>query len=145
MPVRVTAVVPAEPDAVWQRWTDFARWPEWNKQCVAACLEGPLQPGSKLDMQLRHPSGRDLYTRPVITAVQHGSSIGWEARGLLVRAPLASTLIPERDGTRLTVELNATGRLAMTYRMALSESAQAQLWTAALQGLSGSFGEAAYG
>lgn len=129
----------ADPDAVWRRWTDFDRWHEWNEQCVAAQIDGPLAVGSRLDLQLRHPRGRDMYSRPVITAVEHGASIAWESRGLGVRAPLTSTIVAERDATRLTVELDATGRLAMTFRMTLSEEHQEQLWTDVLRCLTLSF------
>lgn len=106
---------------------------------MAAQIDGPLAVGSRLDLQLRHPRGRDLYSRPVITAVEHGASIAWESRGLGVRAPLISTIVAERDATRLTVELDATGRLAMTYRMTLSEEHQEQLWADVLRCLTLSF------
>ena len=68
MSVSVTVVAPAAQEAVWERWTDFAGWPRWNPQCIGATLDGPLAPGTTLELNLRHPRGRDFYTR----AAPHG-------------------------------------------------------------------------
>lgn len=139
MSVSVTVVVPAAVPEAWDRWTDFARWPEWNPQCIEAALDGPLEPGTTLDLHLRHPRGRDFYTRPRLTAVDAPRQIVWEARGLGLRAPTRTSLAPEPDGARLTIDADATGPLALTYKMSVTDRTQALIYVAMLDGLSDSF------
>jgi hypothetical protein len=135
MSVSVTVVAPAAPGAAWERWTDFARWPEWNPHCIEAELKGPLAPGTTLDLHLRHPRGRDFYTRPRLTAVEPGREIVWEARGLGLRAPTRTLLGPEPDGTRVTIKAGARGPLAFTYRMSVTDRTQALMYVAMLDAL----------
>lgn len=138
MSVVVTVVAPAPPAAVWGRWTDFAAWTEWNPHCVAATLSGPLEPGTGLDLHLRDPRGRDFYTRPVLTEVQEGGRISWEARGVGVRARTTTALATEPDGTRVTIESDVAGRLAFTYRIALGDRVQALMYVGMLDALTDS-------
>jgi uncharacterized protein YndB with AHSA1/START domain len=138
MSVSVTVVAPATAGEVWERWTDFARWPEWNPQCVEAALEGPLAPGSRLDLHLRHPGGRDFYTRPRLTAVDPARAIVWEARGLGFRARTATTLTPEHDGTRVTIDSDARGPMAFSYRLSVTDRTQALIFVAMLDALTDS-------
>jgi Polyketide cyclase / dehydrase and lipid transport len=136
--VSVTVVAPATVEASWERWTDFARWAEWNPQCVEARLEGPLAPGTTLDLHLRHPRGRDFYTRPRLTAVRPPGEIVWEARGLGLRAPTRTTLSPEPDGTRVTIDADSRGPLAFAYKMTVTDRTQALIYVAMLDALSDS-------
>ena len=132
----MTVVAPADRSATWARWSDFARWPEWNPRCLSAGLRGPLAPGTRLDLQLRHPGGRDFWTRPVLTAVTPEAELGWQARGLGLRAETRSSLVDEPDGTRLTLEMDSRGPLAATYRLTLPDRTQARIWTEVLDALS---------
>ena len=138
MSVSITVVAPAAPEAVWERWTDFARWPDWNPQCLEASLDGPLAPGTTLALHLRHPRGRDFYTRPRITNVEPEREIVWEARGLGLRAPTRTALSPEPDGTRVTIDADARGPMAFTYRMSVTDRTQALIYVAMLDALSSS-------
>ena len=138
MSVSVTVVAPATPAVVWERWTDFASWPSWNPHCVEARLEGPLAPGTRLDLRLRHPRGRDFYTRPVLTAVEPEREVAWEARGLGLRALTRTALRPEPDGTRVTIDADAKGRMAFTYRMTMTDRTQALIYVAMLNALTDS-------
>jgi len=135
MSVSVTVVAPATAGAAWERWTDFARWPEWNPHCIEADLAGPLAPGTTLDLHLRHPRGRDFYTRPRLTVVDPEREIAWEARGLGLRAPSRTLLNPEPDGTRVTIEADAQGPLAFTYKMSMTDRTQALIYVAMLDAL----------
>ena len=135
MSVLVTVVAPAPARAAWERWTDFARWPEWNPQCIEAELGGPLAPGTTLDLHLRHPRGRDFYTRPRLTVVDPEREIAWEARALGMRAPSRTLLSPEPDGTRVTIEADAHGPLAFTYKMSVTDRTQALIYVAMLDAL----------
>ncbi|MGD9570442.1 MAG: SRPBCC family protein [Thermoleophilia bacterium] len=134
----VTVVVPAGPRPVWDRWTGFAGWADWNPHCVSAAIDGPLAPGSRLDLHLRAPSGRDFYTRPKVTEAAPGERIAWEARGLGLRARTVTTLTPEPDGTRVTLESDVAGGLAFTYRIALGDKVQALMYVGMLDALTDS-------
>ncbi len=138
MSVSVTVVAPAAQEAVWERWTDFAGWPRWNPQCIGATLDGPLAPGTTLELNLRHPRGRDFYTRPRLTAVEPPDEIVWEARGLGLRAPTRTTLAREPDGTRVTIDADASGPMAFAYRMSVTDRTQALIYVAMLDALSDS-------
>lgn len=135
MSVVVTVVAPAPPEVVWERWTGFADWPDWNPHCLTATLDGPLAPGSRLDLHLRDPKGRDFYTRPRITEAESGARLTWVASGLLLRARTTTILTGEHDGTRVSIESDATGPLAFTYRIAVSERVQALMYVGMLDAL----------
>jgi uncharacterized protein YndB with AHSA1/START domain len=136
--VSVTVVAPAAREAVWDRWTDFARWPDWNPPCIAAALDGPLAPGSTVELHLRHPRGRDFYTRPRLTGVAPPDEIVWEARALGLRAPTRTALTDEPDGTRVTIDADARGPMAFTYKMTVTDRTQALIYVAMLDALSDS-------
>jgi uncharacterized protein YndB with AHSA1/START domain len=136
--VVVTVVAPASPREVWDRWTAFADWPEWNPHCISAAIDGPLAPGSGLDLHLRDTKGRDFYTRPSVTEVADAERVTWVAKGLGVRARTTTMLVPEPDGTRVTVEADVGGGMAFTYRIALSDNVQALMYVAMLDALTDS-------
>ena len=138
MSVSATVVAPATAQAAWERWTDFARWPEWNPPCIGAGLDGPLAPGTRLELHLRHPRGRDFYTRPRLTVVEPQREIVWEARSLGLRAPTRTTMSPEPDGTRVTIDAAAHGPMAFAYRMTVTDRTQALIYVAMLDALSDS-------
>jgi uncharacterized protein YndB with AHSA1/START domain len=133
--VTATVVAPAGPAATWARWSDLDAWPEWNPHCVSASLEGPLTPGTRVVLQLRHPRGRDFWTRPRLTAVEPEERLDWAATSFGIAATTATRLAPEPDGTRVTVELDVAGRMGFTYRMTLSDRVQALIWTGILDAL----------
>ena len=144
MSIAVTVVAPAPLDATWARWSDFGRWADWNPTCASAELKGGLEPGTVVEMRLRHPrSGREFLTRPRLTVVEPPESLAWEARGPGFRAGVASRLTEEHDGTRVTLHAATTGRMAFTYLMTLTEPAQAAMHQQALTALSASLKGAA--
>ena len=131
----MTVVAPAAPAAAWARWTDFAGWPAWNPHCEARAWTDPWPRARTLDLHLRHPRGRDFYTRPLLTTVEPEREIAWEARALGLRAITRTLFEPEPDGTRLTIDAHAEGPMAFTYRMTLTERAQALIYVAMLDAL----------
>jgi uncharacterized protein YndB with AHSA1/START domain len=133
--VAITVVAPAPPAETWALWTDFDGWPSWNPHCVEARLDGPLAPGTAIELRLRHPRGRDFYTRPVLCAVDPEREIAWEARGPGLRAETRTTMAPEPDGTRLTVAAGARGPMAFAYRMTVTDRTQALMYVAMLNAL----------
>lgn len=135
--VRVHAA--AEPPEVWARLIDFARWPDWNPACVSAEVLGPVEPGTQLRWQLRHPRGRVFLTTPRLISVEAPGRLGWETRALGFRAPALITCEPDPDGTRVTLASDVRGPLAFSYRLTFPEKAQGLMWSGALTGLAASF------
>jgi uncharacterized protein YndB with AHSA1/START domain len=137
--VAATVLVPAPPADAWARWTDLSAWPRWNPYCVSACVEGPLAAGTRLELQLRHPRGRDFWTRPTLTAVRPGEELSWEARAPGLRAATQTTLAAEGDGTRMTVRSSRRGPLSFTLRMTLSDKVMGRIYVETLDALRRSF------
>lgn len=135
MSVSVTVVVPASPADAWARFADVGAWPEWNPACIEANVAGPLERGTVLDLRLRHPRGRDFYTRPRITEAEPGRAFAWEARGLGLRATTRTEFAAEPDGTRLVLEADSTGPMAFAYRMTMTDKTLARLYTGILDAL----------
>jgi hypothetical protein len=88
-----------------------------------------------MHLELRHPSGRTFYTRPVLTIVSPEKEIVWEARSLGLRAPTRTALSPEPDGTRITVTSDSTGPMAFAYRISVPDKTQALIYVAMLDAL----------
>lgn len=134
----MTVVAPAAPQVAWERWSDFARWPSWNPHCVAATLDGPLAPGSRLDLRLCDIRGREFYTRPRLTVVEAGRRLEWEARGLGLRSSTRTSFAPEPDGTRVTLEADAEGALAFAFKIGMTDRTQALIYVGMLDALTDS-------
>ncbi len=135
MSVSVTVVVPAAPEDAWRRFSDVGSWPDWNPACIAASVAGPPEKGAVLDLRLRHPRGRDFYTRPRITEADPGRAFSWEARGLGLRASTRTRFTAEPDGTRLVLDADSTGPMAFAYRMTMTDRTLARLYTDILDAL----------
>lgn len=133
--ISVTIVVPGAPRAAWQRWSDFARWAEWNPHCRAARLDGPLAVGTGLELNLLHPRGRDFYTRPRLSVVSPGEELAWETTALALSATTHARFAAEPDGTRVSIEADARGRFSAMYRMTLTDRAQATMLVGMLDAL----------
>jgi uncharacterized protein YndB with AHSA1/START domain len=143
MSVSATVVVPAAPADAWARWSDLAGWPRWNPYCVSARVNGPLVAGTPVELQLRHPRGRDFWTRPTLRVVVPQSQLTWEARALGLRATTETTLAAEDGSTRVTVRAGAHGPLAFALRMTLSDKVQARMYVEMLDALRRSFADRA--
>lgn len=135
----VETTVPAAPDQVWGRWVDLPRWPEWNALCVGASVDGDLAPGSRLDLHLRHPRGRDFWTRPTVVEVEPENAIAWRASGLGLRSDVRTTFADDDEGTRVTVSSDSRGPLAFAFRFAMTPATESALYGGMLMSLQGSF------
>jgi uncharacterized protein YndB with AHSA1/START domain len=133
--VTVTVLAPAPADRAWERWADVGRWPEWNPQCISSRVEGPLEPGTLLDLQLRHPRGRPFYSRPRISEAVPGEVLAWESRGLGLRAVTTTRFAHDAGGTRIDLVADSAGVLAFTYRMTVPQKTLVDLYTAMLDAL----------
>jgi uncharacterized protein YndB with AHSA1/START domain len=135
----VETLVPAEPDAVWARFVDFPRWPEWNLMCIGASIDGELAPGCRLDLHLRHPRGRGFWTRPRVIAVDARRSITWRASGVGLRSDTRTTFAIDDGGTRVSMSSDAQGFLAFAFRLAMTPATESALYGGMLMSLQGSF------
>jgi hypothetical protein len=99
-------------------------------------MEGPLAPGTRLRLELRHPRGRVFLTSPVLTTVDPGRALTWTTRALGFRAPTTVTFEEDGDGTtRVELASSSRGPLAFTYRLMFPEKTQGLLWSGALTAL----------
>jgi uncharacterized protein YndB with AHSA1/START domain len=137
--VSATVLVPAAPAEAWARWSDVAGWPRWNPYCVSAAIQGPLAAGTPLELQLRHPRGRDFWTRPTLTVVRPPEELAWEARAPGLRSGTSTTLAAEGDGTRVTITAGARGPLYFALRFTLSDKVLGRIYVEMLDALRRSF------
>ena len=132
-------LVAAPPEAVWSRFSDFGRWPEWNPACVSAKAPFTCEAGQRVRLEMRLPRGRTFWTAPVIIALEAPQRIAWETRALGMRAPTVVVLTQDTDGTLVTLTSESHGPLGFSYRLTFPETTQAQMWSGALTGLARSF------
>jgi uncharacterized protein YndB with AHSA1/START domain len=136
---QVTVVVDADAPATWDRLADLGGWPAWNPSCVGARARGEMAPGTALELHLRHPRGRDFWTRPTLAEVTPPHRLGWRAGALGLRADTSIELTPEQEGTRVTLTSSSRGPMGFAYRMAMRPRTQAAMYTLMLDGLARSF------
>lgn len=134
MSVVARITVDADPERAWDRWSDIEGWPEWNPGCLAASRDGSGT-GARLELQLRHPKGRDFWTRPRVTVADRGREFTWQARGLGLRASTQALFRPAENGTEIQVTGDARGPMAFTWRMLVTEKVEGRLLTDALNAL----------
>ena len=128
MNVAAGVVIPASPAEIWNIWSDLEGWPDWNPVALDISLRGPLDPGTVVDMRLRHPRGRPFWTRPVIDEVAPERALGWTAKGMGLRARTLTTLEVVDEGTKLRMVGDTSGLLAFTYRIAMTRKVQGKLF-----------------
>lgn len=140
MSVVARILVDAGPERAWGRWSDIESWPEWNPGCLAASSDGS-GPGARLEMQMRHPRGRDFWTRPRVTVSDPGREFTWQARGLGMRASTQALFQAAEGGTEIQVTGDARGVMAFTWRMLVTEEVEGRLLTDALNALADDLAE----
>ena len=72
--IRTTVDIDASPADVWETLTDFAAYPEWNRFMR---VEGRLNPGARLFVELRPPGARAASFRPTVTRTERGRGFAW--------------------------------------------------------------------
>ena len=70
--------IPVPRAQVWAILTDLAAYPEWNPFMRA--VQGPLQPGARLQVDLQPPGGRSMRFRPRVLACREGHELRWLGR-----------------------------------------------------------------
>jgi len=90
-------------DQVWLVLTDFDRWQDWNPMVNQA--SGNATPGSKLDITMRGPDGKDaMKYQPTILEANPPRSLRWRAMmmsGLMFTNDRVFELKEKNDGTVL--------------------------------------------
>jgi hypothetical protein len=97
------------PEAIWQRWADVERWPEWNGDIERIELRGPFATGSTVAMT---PHGQETVELRIAEAVEGELFIDEaDIDGTVVRT---MHRIDRLDGDRVRVvyRLEATGPAA---------------------------------
>lgn len=80
----VTSIdISADAGTVWQIFTDFSSYPEWNPFLQG--IRGDITPGKRVVNVIRTPDGKTMTFRPKILTVEPGKELRWV--GTLV-APL---------------------------------------------------------
>jgi hypothetical protein len=67
--------IDATPQQVWDVLTDFAAYPEWNP--FIPHISGPLEAGSRLDIQMQPPASRGMRLRPTVLAAVPSRELRW--------------------------------------------------------------------
>jgi hypothetical protein len=71
----------SSPDQVWAILADLAGYPSWNP--FIPRIEGRLQHGERLAVQIRPPGRKGMTLRPTVTALVPGRRLSWLGRLLL--------------------------------------------------------------
>jgi len=101
---RITA--PAE--AIWELWANTDRWPDWNDQIERVEVDGELRLGAELRIKLR----RGGMVRNVVTELEPGRRLTYEARFPGARSGLEHRLRPGRRSVEVTHRRYVDGPLA---------------------------------
>jgi uncharacterized membrane protein len=99
--------ISAPAEAVWAVLVDVARWPDWTPtvDSVTRLDDGPLQVGSRVE--IRQPKlPRAVWE---VTELVAGRSFTWEATGPGLRTIGRHVVVPDGDGSRVTLSVEQTG------------------------------------
>lgn len=69
------AEIDAPVDEVWTVLVDTERYPEWNPYHVR--VEGPLEPGAKLEVEVHKPNGNELVIHPKVQTLEPQRELTW--------------------------------------------------------------------
>lgn len=102
-----TRHIDAPTPTVWEVLVDVVRWPEWTPtiESVERLDDGPFQVGSRA--QVRQPRlPRAVWE---VTEVVAGRSFTWEATGPGMRTIGRHEVVPDADGSTVTLSIEQTG------------------------------------
>ena len=92
---------------VWEVLFDVARWPDWTPTILSVerLDKGPFRVGSRA--RVRQP--RLPRASWEVTEVVDGRSFTWEARGPGMRTIARHEVVPDGEGSRVTLSIEQTG------------------------------------
>ncbi len=108
---QTTRHIDAPVQRVWDVLFDVARWPEWTPtiKSVERLEDGPFQVGSRAEV--RQPKlPRAVWE---VTEVVDGQSFTWEATGPGLRTIARHEVVPDADGTEVTLSIEQTGPMGV--------------------------------
>ena len=108
---QTTRHIDAPVQRVWDVLFDVARWPEWTPtiKSVERLEDGAFQVGSRAEV--RQPKlPRAVWE---VTEVVDGQSFTWEATGPGLRTIARHEVVPDADGTEVTLSIEQTGPMGV--------------------------------
>jgi hypothetical protein len=75
MELRTEVQIARPPERVWEVLTDFSRYHEWNP--FITNIKGDLSAGSRLEVTLSPPEGREMTVRPTVTLSNGPNELRW--------------------------------------------------------------------
>jgi uncharacterized protein YndB with AHSA1/START domain len=114
--------VAAPPETVWAVLTDFANWPEWNKDVKSMSFDGPLEPGSTF----RWKAGPGTIVS-TLEQVDPPRYVRWRGRTLSIKAIHEWRLEPREGGTNVETEESFSGALSSLLRGSLQKTLDSSL------------------
>ena len=103
-----TERINATPEAIWELWSDTARWPDWNEQIQRVEVDGELRLGAEVQTKLR----RGGTVRNQVTEFEPGRKLTYETRFPGARSGLEHRLRPGRRSVEVTHRRYVEGPLA---------------------------------
>ncbi len=99
--------IAAPTQAVWHVLFDVAKWPEWTPtiDSVERLDDGPFGVGSRA--KVRQPKLPQAEWE--VTEVEDGRSFTWEARGPGLKTIARHEVVPDGDGSTVTLSIEQTG------------------------------------
>lgn len=70
--------IEAPPSVVWQVFTDFGAWPEWNPFIVS--FRGKPEIGGRLEVEIQPEGGRKMRFRPMVLVWEPGRALIWKGK-----------------------------------------------------------------
>ena len=75
--------IDAPTERVWETFSDFDRWPDWNPFVVR--LTGRVAVGEQVEVRLEPPGGRGATLKPKIVVIEPGKQMSWLGHLLVPR------------------------------------------------------------
>jgi hypothetical protein len=75
MELRTEVQIARPPERVWEVLTDFSKYHEWNP--FITNITGNLSAGSRLEVTLSPPEGREMTVRPTVTVSNGPNELRW--------------------------------------------------------------------
>jgi uncharacterized protein YndB with AHSA1/START domain len=114
--------IAAPPETVWAVLTDFAHWPDWNKDVKSMSFDGPLEPGSTF----RWKAGPGTIVS-TLEQVDPPRYVRWRGKTMSITA-IHEWRLQERDGgTHVETEESFSGALASLMRGSLQKTLDTSL------------------
>lgn len=79
--LRTEIIINASKDKVWEVFTNFKQYPEWNP--FIKSVEGKIAEGQKIQVYLTPPEAKGMGMKPTILKIQKDNELSWIGRVLI--------------------------------------------------------------